>query len=277
MSRLSWIRFSLVTTARGLAAAAAGAPARAAATPEDALKAYGSGYAGYPLSHPRLTSEGRLVLQADPQFMEEPLERPRWIQSACANWTGVIRSTGAAADPSLLILLPDGGALYECGDSHPTAIENWSDAKTVFSGVADSIGNFYVSFAGQANFGPTNSYGFNMAEGVTMYHRHFDIAATVGLVSANITMSIGALVRYRLPITSFFGVNAGINPGFQMSIIEPPSGSTADPAIVTSFVCGFLGGFNFYVPTGTIDLTGSYSTNGSYAALVGHTFFFNVR
>jgi hypothetical protein len=264
-----------------LAAWIASSTARAAAPPEEALKAYGSGYAGYPLSQPSLSAEGRLVLKGDEGWVQAPKEHDGWIRKACSNWTGAIRSTGAVADPSLVVITPHGGSLWDCGAYQPKEIVAWDDTKPVFTGVSDLVGVPYISVAGQATFGNAiNTYGFNLAEGITLYKRQLDVALTVGLVgsSAGLTTSIGGLLRYRIPIGSLVGINIGVNPALLMSVPSLPAGDTTDsPSLVTSFTCGFLGGLNFNVPTGTIDVTASIATNGAYTGLLGHTFFFNVR
>jgi hypothetical protein len=247
--------------------------------PEEALKAYGTGYVDYPLVRPRMSAEGRLILESETDYNRIPPKRAAWASEACAAWLRALRASNAPADPSLVILTPSGGSIWECDDNRARLIEEWEDNRTPFTGIDSQVGNMFMSVAGQASFGPTNSFGFNFGQGVALYKRKLDLSATVGMSesNSNLTMNIAVALLYRFPITQGFSLNLGAAPQFLMSMIPEPAGTDIGPTITTSFAMSFQGGMSFYVPTGTVDLTGSVVTNGTYTMLVGHTFFFNVR
>lgn len=253
------------------------APAMAAGL----LDAYPSGDAGYPLSHPRVSAEGRLILDADPDFEGSllQLKRAGWAWQACRNWLGAIRSSGAMADPSLVVLSPRGGELWECKADHAELLVEWDDTRTPLTGPANQSGNFYLSVAGQASLGgAATAYGFNSAAGISLYANRFDLALTLGLVNLNSTMTTGLLLRERFPVNPGFGINFGLEPQLSLAALSVPANSTSTlSSLSTSFSVAFLAGVSFGVPSGTIDGTVSVATNGAYSLLAGHTFFFNMR
>ena len=248
--------------------------------PGEALKAYGTGYVDYPLVHPRMSAEGRLILESETDYKNNPPKRVAWASEACASWLRALRASNAPADPSLIILSPLGGSLWECNESTAKLIEEWDDNRTPFTGIDKQVGNFFMSYNAQAAFGgAANSYGFTFVEGVALYKRKLDLQASVGLLdsSSMLTMTIALSVLYRFPVAQTFSLNVGAGPTFSMAAIPEPAGSTIGPTLTTSFAAQFQGGVSIYVPTGTVDLTGQVATSGSYTMLVGHTFFFNVR
>ena len=256
----------------------------AEATPENpVLEAYDADHGDYPLTNSRISSEGRLIVnlgegttRALNPVMRHSTES-EWIAKACADWMRAIQKANSAADPSVMMISSQGGSLWECGGHKlPTMIEEWDDYQAPPTTV-NQVGNTYLSIAGQASFATVRTYGINFAEGVTLYKHRVDFAFTTSFVNTNTTLSMGLLFRYRIPIVPAFGMNFGVQPLFVMSLISAPAGSTDASTLATSFSLAGVGGFNFNVPTGTIDLTGSYATNGAYTTLLGHTFFFNVR
>ena len=277
------MRISVVLSLLLTAISLGGSLAFAEAPPENpVLEAYDADHGEYPLTNARVSSEGRLIVnlgegtnRALNPAMRHSTES-EWIGKACTDWMRAIQKANTAADPSVMMITSQGGSLWECGPKIPTLIEEWDDYQTP-STTVNQVGNTYISIAGQASFATVRTYGINFAEGVTLYKHRLDFAFTTSFVNTNTTLSMGLLFRYRIPIVPAFGMNFGVQPLFVMSLISAPAGSTDPSTLATSFSLAGVGGFNFNVPTGTIDLSGSYSTNGAYTTLLGHTFFFNVR
>ncbi len=256
-------------------------------TDNPVLQAYTDNHMRTSFVRPRMSQEGRLVVYSSTN-LEDPLSRKAEIEAintTCLDWIRAMRSSHAPADPSVLVVSPQGGSLWGCGEQRATPISEWSDQK-IPDIAKPKIGNTYVSLALQNSMSPgSKTYGIHLAKGLTSKNGHFDMAYTTSdlitnastLAKINIDLSVGLLVRYHTPVSSIFGVHFGFQPAMVMSVISPPSGKDSASTLGLGYNVNLLAGFNFSVPTGTIDFSGSMEKNGTYSFLLGHTFFFNVR
>jgi hypothetical protein len=250
----------------------AAAPPAKGSPEAQALKAMETALQGTPFSNPRLSPDSQLVVDIGENYEMKRIpfsNRDRWIEDLCGAWTSALRQSASSKEPAMGVLGPSGGTLYSCEEGGSSRIRSWSDLEKPFTG-PDPIGNFFMAVAFSRTFAPVASTGFNLTEGFSFYKSVYDAAISEAYGTANNTIILGLLGRARPRFNQDFGMTFGLQPSL---VIAAPAGSTG---LNTNFSLGGQVGVNFYVPSGSVDLTALVQTNGSYVMSAGYTFFLNL-
>lgn len=255
-----------------LTAAAAGRD-QAVAGPVAAVQDFNKRFSSPAFSSARLTSQNHLVLEATDLFVSSGTAKQKeWMREAFLSWTEALRVAGApSGSPLILVNRKEGGSLWRFEAGNPKIVDEWSDDRLYYADEAAPRGKLFGFFGGQiATGGDIDAKGFNARLGTTLFN-NYDVAATFGYASLDTSPkytinTIGLVGRALYPWTQ----HAGWNVGAQIVRNDP---SVGDP----DFALSVLGGINFYLPGGTFDITLTAGEQGTYALLVGYTFYFNRR
>lgn len=216
------------------------------------------------LAHPRLTPESRLRLDATAALENlSSVEQLQAIRTACEKWRAVALPRRGEPDPELLVVWPGGGTWWRCSEGGGSRLAEWDDLMAPYARQPQH-GQVFLFGGGQFSFGSSSGWGLTVGAGTTLFQERANVALgqsfSGGGGSASYTL--GASGRLRFPIDERLGWNVG--PQLQVAIASSS----------TTFTAAALGGINYLVSTGgSLDVTASVATNGSFGLLTGFTFF----
>jgi len=248
-----------------------------AATPSyaAALKHFNDKYFSPAFVGAELSAQNDLVLMGTNVFLEaKAVNQKLLVQEALAAWQKSLRS--AALEPSPIwseLIFPSGGSLWRKNGDKVVRVENWSFTHPpVKIQVRSTVGRIFGYIGANTVVGGTlDSTALNFRLGTTLLNGSYDAALSFGYNSFDTnpkftSKSYGIVARALLPLTRRIGWNIG----GQITRSETSGNTTTD-----SF--NAVGGFNFYILGGSVDLSGTYAKGGSYNIQLGYTVFLTKR
>jgi len=200
--------------------------------------------------------------------------RAKWVGEALAAWSKALEKEGVKRDPLLAsVVWPIGGEIWKWKDGKAVRIEEWSDERLSYNPAAQKRGSYFGSLGLQSSSGGAlASMGFNVRAGTMLLNDRYDTALTYSYFSmgegkAKTSFStIGVVGRMLFPLSK----NIGWNLGAQFLLTMPEVGDS-----VNAFAA--VAGLNFYLPAGSVDLSGSVGKDKRYTLSFGYTFYLSAR
>ncbi|MBI4351184.1 MAG: hypothetical protein HY550_07075 [Elusimicrobia bacterium] len=215
-----------------------------------------------------LSAQNQLILEATDKYAALPAsERGRRASAALAEWRKAL-SPRPPANLLLSIRWKDGGELWLLNTAGPVKIDEWADTRLPFAPDQPRADRFFGYVGGQYMNGTEetgNTTGFNGRLGKTFMSGRYDAAILYGYAK---TGEAAGSSNYGLTGRALFPLNErmGWNLGGSYIRSVPSSGDAVNNMAA-------LGGVNFYLPGGSLDLTVSLGNNSMYSFMAGYTLY----
>lgn len=171
-------------------------------------------------------------------------------------------------DPCWLALNePGGGSLWRWSAGKARLVNRWNFDEPPLRAIPSPAGRLFGFVGGQTvTGGAVDSAGIQLRLGSTLFHDRYDVALSYGYNKMYSdpkyeVATFGLVGRVRFPLTRRFGGNVGLQ--VQRSV------STQGQRDALSG----LAGINFYLPTGSFDITLNVGNHDTYGLLAGFTLY----
>ncbi|MEF3280665.1 MAG: hypothetical protein K6357_06840 [Elusimicrobiota bacterium] len=193
------------------------------------------------------------------------------IKTAGFLWLKTLNLNGIESKNTyIIVLLKDGGELWNITSSSVELMERWSDNKLFFDPVQTRSGRIFGFLGAQTTMGgDVKSSGINARLGSTLFKDRFDFSIFFSHNSYDSAgmNSYGVSLRALFPLTRKYGANLGV----QLSKVSYEEGGES------TNVTSILGGVNYYLPAGSFDITLLIGNNSTYSLIAGYTFYLTKK
>ncbi|MEK6628672.1 MAG: hypothetical protein AABY53_08595 [Bdellovibrionota bacterium] len=234
---------------------------------KDPLNDFKSRFQSSAFSNVELSKQQELELSATDLYRSStPEQKKASVNEALKGWQ---ETEIEKKDQLASVVWSGGGELWSVQNNKITKVGEWSDSQLHFSQTTPPHGRLFAFFGGQmVQGGVADVTGFNARIGSTLFKNRYDLAVSLSYASIKTTPSVntnslGVVGRALFPLSE----RVGYNLGGQLVRTEIDSTPTTTP--------GAVAGLNFFIPTGSFDVTVSTLDAGRWSLLAGYTLFFN--
>ena len=233
----------------------------------DPLKDFKTRFQSPAFSDIQLSMQQELKLSATDLYRSStPDQKKASVTEALKSWQ---ETETEKKDQMAAVAWNGGGELWSARSDKITKVGEWSDNQLHFSATTPPHGRLFAFFGGQmVQGGVADVTGFNARIGSTLLKDRYDLAASISYASIDTTPSVntnslGIVGRALFPLSERVGYNLG------GQLVRSEINGTAQTTP------GAVAGLNFFVPTGSFDITLSTLDAGRWSLLAGYTLFFN--